>query len=538
MNTKNNLSLWQYPRYVISIIMISVLQVVIIGMSTQLFQKTVDQIENAGGKRVLLGAGFYIGLELVILSINYFHEIVQYRILQQMSNAVREGIFESVLNRRTTSERRKKKDYYVSMLVQDMKRYANDYLMNQFSLVSLLLRLCTFSLLLFMYHWGLGIVSLLCMLLVYWSTNWHDNKMEIFSERRMEKDENYLKRYSDEIEGFSEYKHAGKEKLFLKRLKKANFEMEEEQYLYQKNMNRIFAMESLIKKGANVIAIALAFYLGLNGKISVGVILASYSLFSMLWDDIGAVLPVLQNIRAMTPILNKLKSELLQMDMIEPETVGIGEFQQLCLKNISFAYPQQRKILHNVTLTLERGKKYALMGASGSGKSTLLRILFGMEKNYEGVILVDGKRVSQEQGVILAFAVYITQEVYLFQDSIKNNVSFGNVEYEENLKKTGYYKFLLEQFGNLEKNLVNDGENISGGQRQMIAVARAIASGKKIFVFDESFSAIDEATFLNIWNELNALEDITCIMVTHRWKQAEVNCHVLLMDEIGGMVEC
>lgn len=538
MNTKNNLSLWCYPSYVITIIIINLLQVVIIGISTQLFQKTVDQIENAGGKRVLLGAGFYIVLELVILIINYFYEIVQYRILQRMGNTVRERLFESVLSHRTTSERRKKKDYYVSMLVQDMKRYANDYLINQFSLVSLLLRLGTFSLLLFMYHWVLGAVSLLCMLLVYWSTNWHDNKMDIFSERKMKQDENYLKKYSDEIEGFSEYKHAGKEKLFLNRLKKANFEIEEEQYLYQKNMNQIFVVESLIKKGANVVAIALAFYLGLKGKISVGVILASYSLFSMIWDDIGAMLPVLQSIRAVDPILNKLKSEIIQTDIIEQEIAEIGEFQQLCLKNISFAYPQQRKVLHNVTLTLERGKKYALMGASGSGKSTLLRILFGMEKNYEGVIIADGKRVSQEHGALLKFAIYITQDVYLFQDSIKNNVFFGNVEYEENLKKTGYYKFLLEQFGNLEKNLVNDGGNISGGQRQMIAVARAIASGKKFFVFDESFSAIDEATFLNIWNELNALEDITCVMVTHRLKQAEVNCHVLCMDEIGGVVEC
>lgn len=534
----NKLSVWHCPIYVISITITSLLQVVVIGMSTWLFGRVVDQIENMDGKRIFVGIGMYITLELFVLIINYMCEMVEYRILQNMGNAVRKGLFVSILNQKMVVGEMQKKEYYVSMLVQDMKRYSNEYLMNQLTLISLLLRLGTFTMLLFWYHWAIGSVSLFCMVGVYWGTKWHDSKVEIFSEQKLEKDEKYLECYSDEIEGFSEYKHAGKESLFLKRLKRANLEIEKGHYAYEKKMQQVFVVQSFIKKSAHAITIALAFCLGLEGKISVGVIMASYSLFSLLWDDIGEVLPVLQNIRAIMPILNKLKVELIKPTIMTSEFDNIEGFQQIRLQHISFAYPQQKKILNKVNLTIECGKKYALMGPSGSGKTTLLRILLGLEKNYDGEILVDGKSLLRYESTMLSSAIYITQNAYLFQDSIRNNIFFGNNEWEENLRKTEYYEFLLKQLGNFDKVLENDGENISGGQRQMITVARAIASGKKFFVFDESFSAIDEATFLGIWNILNRLEDITCLLVTHRVEQAEQCYQIIRMEEIGGVVEC
>lgn len=529
---KKKLSLWNYPQYTLAITVMCIIQVILIALSTKLFQNLADTLEGGDKKTVFIKAGIYVGLEFVLIFINYFNYVTKYKILELFGIKIRNALFSSILGKKDTAAwKRHPKEYYISLLIQDLRKYFNAYVMNQMTFLTLILRFMMFTVLLFSFHWLLGGIVFLSIIGMYLLNEWYDKRVEIFSKDKMEEDEEYLKKYEDEVEGFAEYSFAGKKEVLLQRLKLCNKKKERDTLTYEKNMQRIFFVQSFVKKGANSVILALIFCLGLQGKISIGIIISSFSLFSMIWEDIEKFIPVVQELHTSYPIFQKLEQELKEE---EPVLELKEEIQQLELKNISFSYQKDKNILSNINLVIEKGRKYALMGASGSGKTTLLRIISGMEDAYEGTVYLNGKPLKKEEHYSFPGLIYITQDVYLFDDTILNNICFGNAEYEERLNKNGYYELLVKHFGSLQRQVENNGTNISGGQRQMIAVARAIASGKKFYIFDESFSAVDLNSFQVIWGFLKEDLEATCICVTHRMEEAILCDTIIDMEKQKG----
>jgi ABC-type multidrug transport system fused ATPase/permease subunit len=167
-----------------------------------------------------------------------------------------------------------------------------------------------------------------------------------------------------------------------------------------------------------------------------------------------------------------------------------------------------------VSVTFEKGKKYAIIGKSGSGKSTLLKMLAGYYHEFDGDIYTD------ESAAIPDGVAMIHQRTFLFRDSIRNNVSmwksYTEQEIMEAVKKAGMMEFVSDLPQGLDTVVEENGSNFSGGECQRIAIARALLSGKEILLMDEATSALDEQTASAVERSILALENITCISVTHR----------------------
>jgi len=190
------------------------------------------------------------------------------------------------------------------------------------------------------------------------------------------------------------------------------------------------------------------------------------------------------------------------------------------LMNVDFCH-QEKTILSDITLTINKGEKVAFIGESGSGKSTLVDLIIGLYQPNQGKMKVDNVTIDEFNLQNWRSQIgYIPQQVYLFDGTIAENVCFGRkfnqALLERVLKQANIFVFLQTKQG--INTLVGEGGiQLSGGQRQRAAIARALYGEPEILVLDEATSALDEETEKSIMNEIyKASKEKTLIVIAHR----------------------
>lgn len=215
------------------------------------------------------------------------------------------------------------------------------------------------------------------------------------------------------------------------------------------------------------------------------------------------------------------------------ETKGTVEF---C--NVSFKYPDAKEyILENISFKANKGETVAFIGSTGSGKSTLINLVPRFYDVTEGEVLVDGKNVKDYKLEKLYNKLgYVSQKAVIFNGSVKYNVAFGENGKKKNVKNAikiaKAEDFVLNMDDKYDSLLSQGGTNISGGQKQRISIARAIARDPEIYIFDDSFSALDYKTDLELRKALKKnVKDATCLIVAQRIGTIMHADKIVVLDE-------
>ncbi len=204
------------------------------------------------------------------------------------------------------------------------------------------------------------------------------------------------------------------------------------------------------------------------------------------------------------------------------EEVGTIEF-----KNVSFRYPEADEyVIENISFKVNRGETVAFIGSTGSGKSTLINLIPRFYDTTEGEVLVDGVNVKDYKLEALNNKLgYIPQRAVMFTGTVSSNVSYGkngkgkvtNEKIKEAIKVAQGEDFVLKMEEQYDSHIARGGTNVSGGQKQRLAIARAIARDPEIYIFDDSFSALDYKTDAVLRKELKKYtKDATNIIVAQR----------------------
>lgn len=196
------------------------------------------------------------------------------------------------------------------------------------------------------------------------------------------------------------------------------------------------------------------------------------------------------------------------------------------LKNVCFKYPDAEEYtVDNISFKVDKGETVAFIGSTGSGKSTLLNLIVRFYDATSGEILIDGVNVRDYDLETLYNKIgYVSQKAILFNETVKNNIKFGkslnditNDDVKKALKISQSSEFVNKMDDKEDSVIAQGGTNISGGQKQRLSIARAIAKNPEIYIFDDSFSALDYKTDSTLRHELRKnMKDATCLIVAQR----------------------
>ena len=329
----------------------------------------------------------------------------------------------------------------------------------------------------------------------------------------------------ESMRGIKEIKISGIKDYFLKKFSIS--------INYRANINANFISLNLIPR----------FYLELVSIISLSGFIFFYllrggdtkSLITIVGVFIAAVFRLLPSLNKIISGLQTIKYNKYSLDLLRKEfkdtpveklnerQIEISFKDKLEIKDLSFSYQNQDLILDSINLSINRGETIGIVGPSGSGKTTLLNLILGLYPTKLKNIYVDGKSIKSTEKWRNKIG-YVSQSIFLLDDSVRNNISFGRNKKGDDTKKIkkvikiaeldSFVKSLSE---GLETNVGEQGDKISGGQKQRIALARALYDNPEVLIFDEATSALDNSTELKIIESILKLKGTkTIIMVAHR----------------------
>ncbi|MDE0772976.1 MAG: ABC transporter ATP-binding protein [Salibacteraceae bacterium] len=297
---------------------------------------------------------------------------------------------------------------------------------------------------------------------------------------------------------------------------------------------------------STIMTIFIGGLLAMEGKISMGNIAEFVIYVNMLtWPvaSLGWVTSLVQRASASQQRINEFmdtKASIVNPTHEKMEIHGNIEF-----KNVSFTYPDSGiKALQNINLKIKAGESVAILGRTGSGKSSLAGLVSRLYDADSGTILIDGRDIKTLNLDVLRKSVgYVPQDVFLFSESIAENIAFGTQldvsqeEIEQAAKNAEIYKNIQSFPKGFETKLGERGITISGGQKQRISIARAIVGKPKILIFDDCLSAVDTETEKGIINNLTSvMKDKTTLIISHRVSSV-AHCDQIFVLDDGTVLE-
>jgi subfamily B ATP-binding cassette protein MsbA len=279
----------------------------------------------------------------------------------------------------------------------------------------------------------------------------------------------------------------------------------------------------------------------LSGPIFIYYMVMLYSIINPLKDFSKAGYNIPKGLASMERVDKILMAENTIKEPAQPR--HLKEFEhQIEFRNVSFAY-NQTYVLKDINLTIPKGKTIALVGQSGSGKSTLVDLIPRYYDVQEGEVLIDGINVK-ELGIydLRQLIGNVNQEAILFNDSFRNNISFGvdnatQEQIEEAARIANAYDFITQSEQGFDTNIGDRGGRLSGGQRQRVSIARAILKNPPILILDEATSALDTESERLVQDALERLmKTRTTVAIAHRLSTIKNADEICVLHE-GRIVE-
>ncbi len=398
----------------------------------------------------------------------------------------------------------------------------------------------------FWLNWRLSLLSMIIIPLILIMIQAFGRKMKKLGTRMQEKVGDINSSLHEYITGVKVVKSFTLEKYMLDKYESSN----EASFKVTMKGHRINCAVTPIIEFFNAISLVIIFWFGskgvIAGRLDAGLIVSFIAALTSLYKP-GRNLAEIYNTTAQALGAADRVFELIDtpVDLKEPEnpvefTSCKGEVE---FRNVTFSYKPEETILHNINLTVAPGEIIALVGPSGAGKSTFVNLIPRFFDTTEGEVCVDGINVRTINGKDLRkFIGMVPQDTYLFAGTIEDNIKFGKLdathdEIVEAAKLANADKFITELPDSYNTVLGERGVNLSGGQAQRIALARAFLKNPKILILDEATSALDSETESLIQEALDLLmKDRTTFMIAHRLSTV-VNADRIIVLEKGSIVE-
>ncbi len=538
------------------------------GVAGPLFSLVMSALVDCAGRnaeelfRTLLGG---IGYAVIynILALSY--RCMKTWILTDARYSLKRDIFAAIMNRSVADFDAGSSAEYMNELSNNLNQFENVYWGNHLHLLECLMSFIAAAAICISLQPLLLVLMLFLALLSMGVTRLTTSPLEKSMESFANSAEAYTGEIRDDFAGFRLVRSFGILSLILRKHDNKNRAMETANR-QNTNCRMVCAYAgNFVGLLSTVLVMAMASYFSLKGMFSAGTVIAFGHLIGQIISPIESMPSIVANFRAARPLKKRFRhllgGNITSRNLLpqagkndsteeEPDTFfpkSNGFREEIILDELSFRYgeningeypmaenyptesgnpPRQenlsREVLRNLSFRFRAGQHYAVIGKSGCGKSTLLFLLLGYYPNYSGSIRYDGVELRELTREYLGNTVaYVSQDTFLFQDTIQNNITLYHEEYtlqEINaaLKQAGLKELVDSLPEGLSTMVEENGKNFSGGEKQRLSLARALLGKSRVLLLDEFTANLDKETAERIEAQVMGLKDCLVITVTHR----------------------
>lgn len=451
---------------------------------------------------------------------------------------VRKQAFDKIINMPFKKFSAKSKEVYISNLINDINTFENKFFV---SLLNYLINMgmFIFSILILVFlDYKLAIAMAAQAVLLTALAGFFIKKSTTLEQELSESNEQFTTDMANTFNGMEILKLNHIEDKFRDKSMDAVGRMERKKYAaavftdMQKYVIRIISFASTV---GVMIYMAHSFINGLT--LSMGGLL--FQLCSSSSNFLINAFPMRNQMKASMTIYHKIADRSAETLEEDKGSVAFNLQENISLKHVTFRYGN-KEILKDASFVIEKGKKYLIKGASGAGKSTLINLLAKTTEDYEGEILADNIEYHNlNEKSFHEKVAFVYQDVFLFEDTIRNNITLYQDVSEEKVnfavKVCGLEGIFTDKKAGLDEMLLENGKNLSGGQRQRISIARAIAKDAQILFVDEGTSSLNEELGREIEKVFLSLDN-TVIAISHRYYEGVTENYDYVLEIKNGRV--
>ncbi|MCQ2408860.1 MAG: ATP-binding cassette domain-containing protein, partial [Oscillospiraceae bacterium] len=316
-----------------------------------------------------------------------------------------------------------------------------------------------------------------------------------------------------------------------------------QQVKFQKMDQYLGMIPQFVSTLANNAVLFLGVWLTMQGKFTVGMVMAFQGFLSSFMSPAMTLVSAGQTLQEMRTQMERVDDVMeYPDDIVFDESGENDESTKLSgnveIKNLVFGYsPLAEPLIKDFNMTLSTGKSVAIVGASGCGKSTMSKLIAGLYQPWSGEILFDGRPMKQiPKNVFRGSLAVVDQDIILFEDTIANNIKMWDESIEDfemilAAHDAQIHDDIMQRPKGYQHKLLEGGKDFSGGQRQRMEIARALAQDPTIVIMDEATSALDAKTEYEVVQAIRE-RGITCIVIAHRLSTIR-SCDEIIVMEHG-----
>ena len=496
----------------------------------------MSQNREALTQAILIGAIVIF----IYASLNFISLRLRNKLVRQIMSRYKNKVFESILDRDYREFSKEKSGKFISILTENMKKIEQDYLHQYFN-ISKNISLMIFSLVaMFIGNWFLTLLVIIASIIPMMISGFIGQKSASLQNSSMIADQKYLAKVKDILAGFLVIKSFNVKEAIGQDYKNESEKLDEIYFI----KGKFDVLSNAISQLSGMIVFLVAFgggmYLVFNGYTTIGSVTAIVQLVNFVVMPLNEIGMGMSKFREGQATLNSFEVK----DVIELQTGKTKEYfdDVISFSNVDFSYPNaEEKIFNNLSLQIKKGEKIAIVGMSGSGKSTLLNLLLRFYDVTSGYISID----NQDLQTISSESLYnlmtiVQQDVYIFDDTLKANITLSQSFTEDDIKKavqqSGLESYILENELGLQALCGENGSNLSGGERQRLSIARALIRKTPILLLDEATSSLDNKVTTEIENSILEIQDLTVLVVTHKLNKSMLKKYNRILFMKNGVI--
>lgn len=471
--------------------------------------------------RVIIFSLVYFAILGIFL---FLQSLFEKKVICKIMRQIRSDTFRGIVNHSIEDFNKNNSADYISSITNDVKILEDNFLLPLFEVIQYSVIFIS-SLAVMIYFDAIVTVCVIVAIgLMFVVPSLIGGVLEKQQNQFSEKLSDFTVSLKDILSGFEIIKSYSMKKYIIYRFDKSNQDTINAKYSVDKLIALNEGLSSFLALIVQVVVLFLSAYFIIKGRITVGALLGMVQVSNNLANPLLMIFTNIPKIKSVQPIVKKLHdlSTYTKDEVLRKNSLAFNGY--ISAKNLSFSYDKQVEVLHGIDCTIEKGKKYVIVGKSGCGKTTLIKLLSGCYTGYSGNILYDGNELnSPNKSDVVLLSSTIHQNVYMFDETIYDNICLHE-DYPDEIvtkavKESGLDEFISKLPEGLKYKVGENGSNLSGGQKQRIAVARAMIRNKPILILDEGTSAIDMQTAYDIENRLLAMKNLTLITITHNIKK-------------------